>query len=156
MHPIDLARHDKIVLVQSFYLLGAQGNCHITPAEADIGMMAFGLGKLTDFLNKDERFPEIAEPKRPLDAVGIVTQFPIGGLRLQALGFITREWRDAAATRRAGLLGERLGHILVLEPFIKAMAIVRSSIDLPEHDVERADDCRHVGEHVPTGQKIHR
>jgi len=31
VHPIDLARHDEIVLAQSFYLLGAQGNRHITP-----------------------------------------------------------------------------------------------------------------------------
>lgn len=36
-HPIDLARHDEIVLVQSIDLLGAQGNRHITPAEADAG-----------------------------------------------------------------------------------------------------------------------
>ena len=119
---VNLGRHDEIVLVQSFYLLGAQGNRHITPAEADVGVMAFGLGKLTDFLNKGERFSEIAESKGPLDAVGIVTQLPIGSLRLKALGFITREWRDAAATRRACLLGERLGHILVLEPIIKAIA----------------------------------
>jgi len=73
VHPIDLARHDEIILVQSFYLLGAQGNRHITPTEADVGVMAFGLGKLTDFLNKGERFSEIAESKGPLDAVGIVS-----------------------------------------------------------------------------------
>ena len=114
VHPIDLARHDEIVLVQSFYLLGAQGNRHITPAEADVGVMAFGLGKLTDFLNKGERISEIAESKGPLDAVGIVTQLPIGSLRLKALGFITRERWDATATRRACLLGERLGNVLVL------------------------------------------
>ena len=110
--------------------------------------MAFGLGKLTDFLNKGERFPEIAESKRALDAVGIVSQLPIGSLCLQALGFITREWRDAAATRRACLLGERLGHILVLEPIIKAIAGERSSIDLPEHDVERTQNGGDVGQHV--------
>ena len=113
VHPIDLARHDEIVLVQSFYLLGAQGNRHITPAEADVGVMAFGLGELTDFLNKGERFSEIAESKGPLDAVGIVTQLPIGSLRLKALGFITREWRDAAATGRACLLGKGFAHVLV-------------------------------------------
>jgi len=120
VHPIDLTRHDEIVLVQSFDLLGAQGNRHITPAEVDVGVMAFGFGKLTDYLNKSERFPEIAESKGSLDAVGIVSQLPIGSLRLKALGFITREWRDTATTRRACLLGERLGH--VLEPIIKAIA----------------------------------
>jgi hypothetical protein len=65
------------------------------------------------------------------------------------LGFITREWRDAAATRRACLLGERLGHILVLKLIIKATEGERSSIDLPEHDIERADDRRDIRKHVP-------
>ena len=64
----------------------------------------------------------------------------------KCLGFITREWRDAAATRRACRLGERL---LVLKLIIKATEGERSSIDLPEHDVERADDRRDVGKHVP-------
>jgi hypothetical protein len=32
--------------------------------------MAFCLGKLTDFLNKVERFPEIVESNGALDAVG--------------------------------------------------------------------------------------
>ena len=76
--------------------------------------MAFVFGEFTDFLNKAECFPEIAKSKGPLDAVGIVTQLPIGGLCLEALGFITRERWDATATRRACLLGERLGHVLVL------------------------------------------
>ena len=79
-HPIDLARHDKIVLVQSFDLLGAQGDDRVTPAEADVRVMAFGLGKLTDFLNKGERSPEITKSKGPLDAMGIVSQLPLGSL----------------------------------------------------------------------------
>jgi hypothetical protein len=75
--------------------------------------MAFGLGELTDFLNKGECFPEIAKSKGPLDAAGIVTQLPIGSLRLEALGFITSERRDAAATGRACFLGKRFAHALV-------------------------------------------
>src|SRR5262245_30660227 len=39
---------------------------------------------------------------------------------------------------------------------IKAMTSVRSSIDLTEYDVERANDRRHIGQHVPTRQEIHR
>jgi hypothetical protein len=31
-----------------------------------------------------------------------------------------------------------------------------SAIDLPEHDVERADDCRDIGQHMPAAQEIHR
>jgi hypothetical protein len=30
------------------------------------------------------------------------------------------------------------------------------SIDLSEHDVERADDCRDVGKHVAAAQEVHR
>jgi len=114
-HTIDLARHDEIVLVQSFDFFGAQENRHITPTEADVGVMAFGFGEFTDFLNKGERFPEIAEPKGPLDAVGVLTQLPIGSLLLKALSFITRERRDAAATWRACLLSEGLCHVLALK-----------------------------------------
>ena len=73
VHPIDFARHDEIILMQSFYLLGAQGNRHITPTEVDVGVMAFGFGELTDPLRKGARFSEIAESKGPLDAMGIVT-----------------------------------------------------------------------------------
>src|SRR5438046_2255726 len=35
---------------------------------------------------------------------------------------------------------------------IEAAAGERSAIDLPEHDVERADDRRDVGQHVPAAQ----
>ena len=71
-HAVDFARHDEIVLVQSLDLLSAQGDGRVTPAEADIGVMAFGLGKLADALHEGERFPEIAEAKRTLDAMGII------------------------------------------------------------------------------------
>ena len=109
------------VLVQSLDLLSAQGDGRVTPAEGDVWMVAFGLGELTDFLNKGERFLEIAELKHALDAVGIISQIPVGSLCLQALGFITREWWNAATTRRACPLGEHhLGPVLVLKPVIKA------------------------------------
>jgi hypothetical protein len=64
---------------------------------------------------------------------------------MKELSLLAREWRDAAVTRRACLLGERLGHVLVLKLIIKATEGERSSIDLPEYDVERADDRRDVG-----------
>jgi hypothetical protein len=54
-------RHDEVFHRQSFDILGAQRDSRMTPAEADVRMMAFCLGKLTDFLNKVERFPEIVE-----------------------------------------------------------------------------------------------
>jgi hypothetical protein len=42
----------------------------MTTAEADVRVMAFCLGKLANFLNKVERFPEIVESNGPPDAVG--------------------------------------------------------------------------------------
>jgi hypothetical protein len=55
-------------------------------------------GKLTDLLHEGECFPKIAESKCALDAAGIIAQLPIGSLRLQAQGFLTRKGRHAAAT----------------------------------------------------------
>jgi hypothetical protein len=59
----------KVVLMQSVDLFGAQRDNRITPAEADVRVTAFCLGKLTDFLSKAERFLAIVESKSP-DAVG--------------------------------------------------------------------------------------
>jgi hypothetical protein len=89
-------------------------------------------------LHEGERFAEIRESKRALDAAGVIAQLPIGSLRLESQGFVTPKWRNAAATRRAGLLGESLDHGLASEP--TSEATTRSAINLPEHDVERADD----------------
>ena len=44
--PIDLGGHDEVVLVQAFDLFGLQAHGRMAPAEADIGMVAFRLGKL--------------------------------------------------------------------------------------------------------------
>jgi hypothetical protein len=56
--------------MQSFDLLGAQRDSRITPAEADVRVRAFCLGKLTDFLNKSSASLKIVESNGPLDAVG--------------------------------------------------------------------------------------
>src|SRR5206468_1792157 len=82
------------------YFVGVQGNRRIAPAEGDVGVMTFGFRQFADVLDEAERFPEIAETKGPFDAVGIVTQLPLRGLRLKASGFIARERRDAAPARR--------------------------------------------------------
>src|SRR6266566_7799573 len=103
--PVDLAGHDEVVLVQPFDLLGAQRDGRVAPAEADVGVMAFALGQLADVVDERERFAEVAKSKGPLDAACILRQRPTGSLCLQALGFIRREWRYAAATGGACLLG---------------------------------------------------
>ena len=120
----------------------------MTPAETDIGVMAFALGKLADLLHEGKRFPEIAESKYALDAAGIIAQLPIRSLRLEAQSLIARKRRNTAATRRACFLGET--SVMCLAPnLIEATAGQPSAIDLSEHDVERADDRRDVGKHVP-------
>ena len=110
-HSVDLARHDEIVLVQSFNFLGAQGDSHVTPAETDVGVMAFGLGEFTDFLNKGQRLPEIAEPEAPLDAVSFLRQLPVWGLYVKELSLLAREWRYSSATRSTGFASKSFGHV---------------------------------------------
>ena len=56
--PISLARHDEVVLMQSFDLLGPSRQSH-NPAEVDVRVIAFFLGKLTDILNEAERFRKL-------------------------------------------------------------------------------------------------
>src|SRR5215831_9901429 len=112
--PIDLARHDKIVLVQSLDFLGAQRNGRVTPTEADIGVVPFRFSQVADVANKAERFLKIWEAEGSFDTVAVIAQFPIRSLRLKMLRFCLRERRNASATRGAFLLGERLGHVLGL------------------------------------------
>src|SRR5262245_40585466 len=109
-------------------------------------MMSFALGQLAHPLHEGKRFLKIAESKHALDAVGIIAQLPIRRLPLEAQCLISRQWRHAAAT---SLLREDLGHLLSLIAPHRAMLGARSAIDLPEDDVERADDRRDVGQHVP-------
>ena len=105
-------------------------------------------------MHEGKRFPEIAESKCALDAAGFIAQLPIRSLALEAQGFITRKRRNAAATWRAGFLREGLGHVAVSNRANKCNG-GRSAIDLPEHDVERADDRRDIGQHMPAAQEIH-
>src|SRR3954447_345164 len=54
-----------------FDLLGARRDSSITPAEGDVRLDGLSVSaKLTNFLNKVERFPEIVESNGPLKAVG--------------------------------------------------------------------------------------
>jgi len=71
--PIDLARHDKIILVQSLDLFGAQRDGRVTPTEADIGVVPFGFSQVADVANKVERFPKIAEAEGVFDTVAVIT-----------------------------------------------------------------------------------
>ncbi len=93
-HPIDLARHDKIVLVQPLNLLGAQRDGRVTPTEANIRMVPFGFSQLADVANKIERCPKITEMESSFDAVAIIAQFPVRSLRSKVLRFRERKSRN--------------------------------------------------------------
>ena len=105
-HPIDLARHDKIVLVQPLDFFSMQRDRRVTPTEADIGVMAFSFGQVADVSNKAERFLKIAKAEGSFDMVAAIAQFPIRSLRLKTLRFLMRERRNAPATRGAFFLIE--------------------------------------------------
>ena len=121
----------------------------MTPAETDIGVMTFALGKLADLLHEGKRFPEIAELRCALDAAGIIAQLPI---RSPAPGSAGPHRAEAAEHRHdtACMFSRRDFSVMCLAPnLIEATAGQPSAIDLSEHDVERADDRRDVGKHVP-------
>ena len=39
---------------------------------------------------------------------------------------------------------------------LRSLVLGLSPVDFPEHNIERAEDRRDVGQHVPTAQEIHR
>src|SRR5262249_1905887 len=134
-------------------LLGGERDGHVTPAEADIGVMAFGLGELADALHEGERLPEIAESKRALDAMGVIAQLPIRRLLLETQRFIARKRRNAAATGRAGFFREGLGHVLSCNLALKLMAGGGSAIDLSPNHVERTEGAPRNRPRMPPAQR---
>src|ERR1700681_77998 len=100
---VDLGGHDEVVLMQSIDLLGLRRDRRIAPTEVDIRMTAFSFREFTNLLNKSKRLPEIAKSKAPLDAVSFLRQLPVWSLCMKEPSLLAREWRDAAATRRACL-----------------------------------------------------
>src|SRR5215469_11539189 len=104
-HPIDLASHNKIVLVQPLNLLGAQRDGRVTPPEAYVRMVPLGFSQLADVANKVERCPKITEMEGSFDAVAVIAQLPVRSLRSKVLRFRERKRRNASATESAFLLG---------------------------------------------------
>ena len=68
--------------------------------------------------------------------------------RLEAQGLIARKRRNTA-TNGVHVFSARLSVMCLAPNLIEATAGQQSAIDLSEHDVERADDRRDVGKHVP-------
>src|SRR5438105_3870696 len=110
--PVDLARHDEIVLVQAFDLLGLQRYRRIAPAEVDVGVVALGFGELADPPDEIECFAEIAETEGALDPVGIIEQRPIPSFVVKPLGLLAAERRNAAPAGSTGFCGQSFSHVL--------------------------------------------
>ena len=75
--PIELRRHDEVVLVQALDLLGAQRHRRIAPAERDVGVVHLGFGQLGGTFDKAERLAEILEPVGALDPGRVIGQRPV-------------------------------------------------------------------------------
>ena len=56
-----------LLVMMQFDLLGAERDRRVAPAEADIGVMTFGLGEFPDPLHERKCFAEVAESKRAFD-----------------------------------------------------------------------------------------
>src|SRR5262249_34823119 len=107
---IDLAHHDKVVLVQALDLFGSQRDGRVTPAESDIRVMCFGLSQVTYVSNETKRLLKISKAEGSFDMVPVIAQFPIRRLRLKPLRFRMCKWQNAAATWSAFLVGDNLDH----------------------------------------------
>ena len=107
---IDLRGHDEIVLVQTLDLVGVHRDGHVTPAEMDIRVMAFGFGEFADLDDELHRPFKVREAKGALDAAGIVHERPGGRLREELLRRGSLERWNPAAAGNAGLVGKVCGH----------------------------------------------
>src|SRR3569623_90273 len=110
---VALGRHDEIVGVQSFDLVRVEHDGAIAPAEGDVGMMTFRLGKGPDPVHVGEGFGEILEFVGALYAAGVRQQLPLRHFAQQAFRFDARKRCDAAAAGYAVLLGERHSKLLI-------------------------------------------
>ena len=64
---------------------------NIAPTKADIGMMTLSFGDFCHLLNKRKRFAKIAKSEGPLDAPGLVADFPLWNVEMKVLGLLQRE-----------------------------------------------------------------
>src|SRR6478609_5170018 len=104
--PVELCRHNEIVLVQTFDLLGAQRDRGIAPPEANIRMMEFRLGEFTGAAHESKGIAKAPEPVGAFDPRRLVPQHPFRCLHAIRFRLLDRKRRHAAAAWRAGLLGQ--------------------------------------------------
>ena len=96
----------EVVLVQAFDLLRLQGNGHVAPAEADVGVMALGFRKIGHLPDEAERLSEVPELECSLNPLSFVLNTPLGRLTVISADFVRRKRWNAPSTRSAGFRSE--------------------------------------------------
>jgi hypothetical protein len=71
-------------------------------------MMALRLRELADVLDENKRLAKIAQPEVSLDPASVIAQLPLRRLRLEALGFLSRQRWDTAAAGGAGSISKSI------------------------------------------------
>ncbi len=71
-------------------------------------MMASRLRELADVLDENKRLAKIAQPEVSLDPASVIAQLPLRRLRLEALGFLSRQRWDTAAAGGAGSISKSI------------------------------------------------
>jgi hypothetical protein len=103
---VELCGHDEVVLVQAFDLLRFQGDGHVAPAEADVGVMTLGFRKIGHLPDEGKRLREVPELERSLNPPRLVLNTPLRRLTLMSADFVRRKGWNAASTWSAGFRRE--------------------------------------------------
>src|SRR5262245_1152156 len=124
--PVDFCRHDEIVFVQAFDLVGGERDIRVPPTKMNVRMMTFGLGELTHLVPEPDCFAKVRKTEASLNAARIVGELPCGRLRQQLFGSRSLKGRHAAFTGHTGLFG-KLSHFAnpcrLLTPAAEAFAM---------------------------------
>ena len=80
----------EVVLVQAFDLLRLQGNGHVAPAEADVGVMPLGFRKIGHLPDEAERVGEVPELECSLNPLSFVLNTPLRRLTLMSTDLFRR------------------------------------------------------------------
>jgi hypothetical protein len=102
---VELCGHDEVVLVQALDLLRLQGDGHVAPAEADVGVMTLGFRQMCNLPDEGKRLCEVPELERSLKPP-LVLNTPLGRLTVMSADFVRRKGRDAASSWGTGFRRE--------------------------------------------------
>src|SRR5215218_1842576 len=98
----------KSLSVRPFILCVHNRNFDPAPAEADVGVMALLLGKLTHLVDEAQSLPEVVEPEGPSQMV-LLGDLPFGDLLPERVELLPLEGRNTALAQYARLT-RQFGH----------------------------------------------